>query len=165
MKENSIIYKPWIRNQIENHLIIQYFVTHIPASYVATILLIFYWSYEFFTNGFSSLSDWGNIVFLITSIFIIFETSKKDKYFQAFIAWVAIKGTLLIVCFLVMTVGTHSSIKYGESDALETFFLGFIWFPLIEFFPIIDKKQKLITLFRIILTVCIVTIGIYRNIW
>ena len=165
MTKNSIIDTPWMRNQVENHLIFQYFVKNIPALWLGIVLFFFYILFEVIDSGISELIFSDKIITIIIIPFVIFYLIKMDKFHQACIAWFSVKITLFFTCILLMTVGTISSIKAGGQDAIPNFLLGLTWFPLIEFFPRIDKKQKYITAFRIIFTVIIVIWGVNTGDW
>jgi len=53
----------------------------------------------------------------------------------------------------------------GQSDALPNFLLGFIWLPWLEFLPALERKQKLITICRLIASVPVVYMGEQSGCW
>lgn len=144
----EILEGPWIRPQVEGHLVLGLFARRIKLAWPWLVFSVAYSIYAFLLSG----KSLGNILFSDMGAyllpFVAIMMFKLPRYHQAAIFWCAVKFTGAIVSFLLITL---SFVKFlqGSPEGPLMLALGFILFPGIEFIPKAIPYQKIITMCRV----------------
>lgn len=157
---------PWLKKQVQGHLVFGVY-RYIPFILFFVPVMIFISGQDiFFSEDGFTIAALGDMVWgFVMAAFFIYLAFTISKYRQAIICWLAMKGSFGIAAFIMMTVGTFTSLSKNQSDALLIFLLGFIWLPWIEFVPMISRYQKIVTIMRLLLTVPLVYMGVQSGYW
>ena len=156
---------PWLRRQIETHLVFGPVSRYVPLGWLilaislASLLRGFFAVDKSFATYISSLID--KLIFIIVPIIM----SKMTRYNQAALGWIAVKFTLTLCSFLMIIVAFPVSYNRNQTDAIPNLLLGFIWFPWIEFIPKITLHQKHVTLGRVVLSIPAIYFGVKSGYW
>ncbi len=163
MKKISVkwLENPWLKNQVETHLIFQLFAKYIPFGFML-LAIVFANIWESNVNSSSIFTIFYNNIFFLIVIFIFFLLPRLQ---QATFGWIITKFVIGVLAFLIIVVGALSSWSAGKKDAVPNLLLGIIWLPLLEFFPKITAKQKYLTAARIILSIPVIYLGIHSGEW
>lgn len=158
----------WLKKQVEGHLVFGLIYKYVPLIFlggIASVLFAFWIIFDLKNNEslFPAIHD--IFLFVIMGVVCIYMSFQLSRYQQAIIGWFSIKGALGVAAFIVMIVGTLTSLSKHQADTLPNFLLGFIWLPWIEFIPAVVPYQKLVTLSRLILTIPVVYLGIQSGCW
>jgi hypothetical protein len=149
----SMLEAPWLRRQVETHLIFGFCSRTIPLALLFIALCIIYilysvWGFEgsWVANIFNNTEFF---FFIIVGLYML----KMPKYQQAAIGWWTVKGSLLLICITgAIGYGLVGFFK-GSPDAIYVTLMALTWFPCLEFIPSLTEKQKYITLARIMISI------------
>lgn len=147
---------PWLRKQVEGHLLFGLFSTKHRL----------FWSVFLLTSGllinilFHSLkkADYISLVFNIQTLLIIASVAYLTRFvgfYQAAIWWIASKLGFFFISFIFILTGVVNSIQ-GNNGSFLQIILGIVWLPSIEFHPIITRYQKVLSIFRFLVALLIV---------
>jgi len=156
---------PLAIRHVESHLVFGPLARHFPLAYVAFAIAFLSLLAGVFATGKPTGMYIGSIVdkpiFLLVP-FLIFRMTYRQ---QAIIGWIAVKITLGMVAFMLVTIGAGVSFREGKADALPNLFLGLIWIPGIEFIPKVTPHQRYVTLARIVLSIPCIYFGVKSGNW
>ena len=140
---------PWLRRQVETHLIFGPFSRHFGFGWIVVLF--------FAVNLASSISTslkaieiaglLDKVLFFAVSLVFL----KMSIYRQAAIGWWVTKIVLAFVCFLFLLAGLVGFFQH-KPDAIHEVIIALIWFPILEFIPCLQQRQKMITTFRVLVT-------------
>src|SRR2546423_13017720 len=131
---------PWLRRQVETHLVFGLFVRRLNLSWMFLALLVLTVLSAFDESWLVLFGRCASAGLLLLLWFPMFRMS---KYRQAVIGWFATKTTLAIT----------------SSDAIHVTLLALIWLPSIEFIPSLVEHQRFITIGRALLSVPLLLLG------
>ena len=160
-QEPSFLDEPWLRRQVETHLIFGLFARRLDFGWVLIslplVLLV------------SALGEsWGLLLgkTVTAGLFVFFFrlTLRMSRYRQAAFGWCVTKATLAMGSFLFL-LGSLVNFFRGEPDAIDLMLLGFIWFPGVEFASSIVSRQRYLTIARLLLSVLIIFLGMRAGRW
>ncbi|MBW2195374.1 MAG: hypothetical protein JRF37_07330 [Deltaproteobacteria bacterium] len=157
--------RPWLRRQVETHLVFGPISRTVSFAWLVLccgIAAVFYTLFS--TDMFSGLKI-GQIVDKLIFVIVPILLLKFPKFQQAAIGWIVTKFSLGLIALLFMTVASLLSLVKGQSDALPNFLVGVIWLPGFEFIPAVTRKQRYLSLARIILSIPVVYLGIQSGHW
>jgi hypothetical protein len=83
----------------------------------------------------------------------LFFLRRMSKYRQAALGWWISKATAAFWSFLLLIVGGLVGFFRGQPDAIYFTALALVWFPGPEFASHIGKRQRFLTLARIVVSV------------
>jgi hypothetical protein len=157
---------PRIRRLVENHLVFgpisKYFDVGwmlIPLGMVGLVCALLF-PPKFIL---AKIMSWYlPVMSVVAGIFVL---HKPNRYEHAFYGWIGTKGGMGICALMFIVVGAPVSALRGKSDALPNLLLGLIWLPWLEFLPTLERKQKLITICRLIASVPVVYMGCQSRHW
>jgi len=156
---------PFAIRQVESHLIFGPFSRHFPLAYLAFAIAILSLIAGFFATGKAIGQYIGSILDKLIFLFVPLLLVRMTYRQQAIVGWIAVKFTLGIVAFMMVTIGATVSFQRGQTDAWPNLFLGLIWIPGIEFIPKITPHQRYVTLARIILSIPCIYFGVKSGNW
>jgi len=144
---------PWLRKNIEGHLIFGPFVKRFPFGWVLLSFFILYFIWGFVATD-SALflrlvSNLDKLFFIIVAIYLL----KQPKYVQAAVGWCTAKLAGGLIAFVVLVAGGLVGFFREQPDAIHITLLAVIWLPGIEFVPSFTEKQKIITIGRILISI------------
>jgi len=146
----SMLDGPWLRRQVEAHLIFGPFSRHFGFAWIIV--------FAFAANLATSLSaplTIPEITLLLEKIFFLaisFLFLKISQYRQAAFGWCLTKATLAVLSFIMLLAGGVVGFFQHKPDAIYAVMLSIIWLPSLEFFLSLQQKQKLITIARLLVT-------------
>jgi hypothetical protein len=158
-EEPNTLDAPWLRRQVETHLIFGFLAHRLPFGWV-------------FGAGFALAA----LVLLyqgavLQALMVAFPIPlccprfvKMSRYHQAALGWWITKAILALFSFLFL-LGSLVNFFRGEPGAIDLMLLGFIWFPGIEFAPSLVSRQRYLTIARLLLSVVILFLGIRAGRW
>ncbi|MHC1727650.1 MAG: hypothetical protein AB9866_16880 [Syntrophobacteraceae bacterium] len=149
----SMLEAPWLKKQIETHLIFGFCSRKVPLAVLFIAVCIAYILYQVWSSNDSFLNQLINntefLFFLIVGTYML----RMPKYQQAAIGWWTVKGSLVLMCITgIIGYGLVGFFK-GSPDAMHVTLLALIWFPCLEFIPSLTEKQKYITIVRIVVSI------------
>lgn len=156
---------PGLIRQVETHLVFGPLSRHFPLGYIALAFVVaglvaaFFAQHQPVGQYIGSIAD--KLVFLIVPFLMLRATLRQ----QAIIGFLAVKITLGIAAFMMLSIGVPVSLQRHQSDALPLLFLGLIWLPSVEFLPSVTPHQKYVTLARLLLTIPCVYFGVRSGYW
>lgn len=146
----SMLDGPWLRRQVEEHLVFGPFSRHFGFGWIINA--------AFALNVISSLQaalTTTEIIQLLEKIFLLAMSLmflKVSRYRQAAIGWWLTNIMLVFLSFSMLLAGGLVGFFQQKPDAIHAVLISFIWFPSIEFIPSLQRKQKMITLARLLVT-------------
>ena len=156
----------WLKKQVEGHVVFGTIYRYVPCFLLGGVTLILVLVWNIFTSEGVALQTAADFIwYILIAGFFIYQAFILAKYQQAVICWLAIKVSFGIAAFVLLTVGTLTSLSKHQSDALPNFLIGVIWMPEIEFIPKMSQYQKYISVLRLLLTVPVVYLGIKSGYW
>lgn len=156
---------PWLRFQLESHLVLRLFVNDIALSLVVSAIFSLSLISTIITTKLTLLSTFSLAIDYFYYLLIIVILFKLTRYQQAAIAWILMKSVGALLSFILILFSMINFVKGMRADALIMLGLGLIWMPSIEFIPKITPKQKYITIARIILSIPLIVLGIQGGSW
>jgi hypothetical protein len=161
----SMLDAPWLKRQVETHLIFGYCSQQVPFALLFIGVCIVYIGYQLFTSGGSIpsrlLDNIEFLFFIIVGLYLL----KMPKYYQAAIGWWTVKGSLLLICSTgIIGYGLVGFFK-GSPDAMHITLLCLIWFPGLELIPKLTDRQKYITIARIVSSIPLVILWHQTGTW
>lgn len=147
---------PWLRQQVEGHLVFGLFSSHNKLFWSAIVLL----GGMIVNILFHSVNreDYISLIFNIQTLLIVVSVTylaRFSGFYQAAIWWVATKLGFFFISFIFLLTGIVNSMQ-GIKGALLQIVLGIVWLPSIEFHPIICRNQKILSIFRFLVALLII---------
>jgi hypothetical protein len=161
-KEPNLLDEPWLRRQVENHLVFGFFARRISFNWIIVPLLLLG---VVSTLGESWALIAGRAAFVGLILWLLRSAFKKSLYHQAAVWWCAAKAGLAITSFLVLLMGGLVGFFRGQPDAIHLTLLALVWFPSIEFLPSMVERQRYITIGRILVSIPLVILGSRAGGW
>lgn len=155
-EEPSFLEAPWLRRQVETHLVFGFFARRLALSWIWVSFLVLSVVSAF---GESWLVLLGRTASAGLFLLLWWPIFRMPQYRQAAIGWCAVKTTLAIGSFITLLVGGLVGSFRGQSDAIHLTALALIWFPSIEFLPRLVDHQRYITIGRVLLSLPLVILG------
>jgi hypothetical protein len=158
--EPSTLDAPWLRQQVETHLVFGFLARHLPFAWVlafGTALAV-----VFVLSRGATLQA---IELALCIALCLFFLRRMSKYRQAALGWWIIKVTAALCSFLLLIVGGLVGFLRARPDAIYVTALALVWFPGPEFVPIIGKRQRFVTLARIAVSVPLIYLGSQVGNW
>jgi hypothetical protein len=154
---------PWLRRQVETHLIFGPFSRHFGFCWIVVFLCAanLIRSTLMPLNG-VRVAEIVDQAFILAILLLLL---KMSVYRQAAVAWCVFKFTLAICCFAALIAGGLVGFFRQSPDAVHMTALSLLWFPVWEFLPRLKEKQKFITAFRILITPVIAYFGYQTGMW
>jgi hypothetical protein len=161
----SILEAPWLKKQVETHLIFGFCARNVPLGLLFSVLCVVYVVFDVLNSKSSFLVHLLNslepIFFIIAGLCLM----KMPKYQQAAIGWWVVKGSLFLVCTTTLVGYGLVGFFKGSPDAVHLTLLGLVWFPSIEFVPRLIEKQKFITIARISVSIPLLVLWHQTGTW
>ena len=161
-EEPSFLEAPWLRRQVETHLVFGFFARRLDLSW---ILLSFIVLGVVSALGESWLILLGRTASAALFLLVWWPIFRMPRYRQAAVGWCAVKAALALMSFITLLVGGLVGFFRGQSDATHLTVLALIWFPSIEFLPSLVNHQRFITLGRMLLSLPLVVLGSRAGGW
>jgi len=155
----AMVETPFLIRHVETHLVFGPQSRHFPVIYLAVVALIMFHVAAFFSIGeplgeylASQLTIGGiwNILMWLGSSWLFIRCSYRQ---QAIMGWIYFKLCSACIAFLTAILGGVLGLQEGRAEAWPFLFLGLIWFPSVEFIPIITPYQRYVSLLRITLSI------------
>ena len=146
--EPSTLDAPWLRQQVETHLVFGFLARRLPFAWVlaaGTALAV--------VLALSRGSTLQAIELALCIPLCLFFLRRMSTYRQAALGWWITKATAAICSFLLLIVGGLVGFFRGQPDAIYFTALALAWFPGPEFAPSIGEGQRFLTLARIAVSV------------
>lgn len=164
-KALEILDTPWLRRQVENHLV---FGPLSRGGIVAwSLVLLTVIVIKLLVEGVPNITAtnlvlYSNIIYASIVIYIFY---KMPTYHRAAALWCVIKFTLFILTFIMLVAGGLVGFFSGKPDAIHITVLALIWVPGIEFLARFSEKQKIITAIKILVSIPIVFFWYKTGTW
>lgn len=145
---NSIFDSPWIRKQVEGHLVCGLFKASRKSYWivlVAILYLILFYKVQS-TKDVTIVDLTFNTSHLVAIIGIIY-LAKFSHYHQAATCWFGMKLGFAMISFIFILMGAINVMREVD-NGVTLLILGIVLMPSLEFLPKIDSYQKLISIFR-----------------
>jgi len=163
MKENSEILNGmldslWIKRQVEGHIVFGLYASSKKILWISLVFL-FYLCILWLTSHPSQLEKTSvthyifqmpHLVILACLIYLAYFSD----YYQSAILWVATKSTLAFLGFAFLITGIVNFLR-ETNDWIALLMLSILWFPSFEFHPLVLKHQKILSVFRMLITILI----------
>lgn len=150
----KIFDSPWLRNQVKTHLFFGegkekyiYLVAIVTYVSMCTMFLVPQEKHDIFSVFMEPRVGAFSVVLVLAIIFGNYKTNA--------LLWAAIKFTVLFASFICILCGLINLLRDDPAD-IELIVLGLLWFPSLEFINIFTKRQKYITLTRVLVSVPII---------
>lgn len=146
----SMLDGPWLRRQVEGHLIFGPFSRHFGFGWIIVLgfALKVIASLQMSPTPAEIIQILENLFFLALSLMFL----KVSTYRQAAFGWCLSKFMLAVLCFLILLAGGLVGFFQHKPDAIHAVLISLIWFPSVEFIPSLQQKQKVITFARLSVT-------------
>ena len=161
----EILDTPWLRKNIEGHLIFGPFVNRFPFGWVFLSLFLLYFIWGFAATDralfLRFVSNLDKLFFIIIAVYFL----KQPKYVQAAIGWCIVKFAGGLIAFVCLIAGGIVGFFREQPDAIHITLLAIIWLPGIEFIPKFSEIQKFITIGRILASIPIFFLWYQTGTW
>ncbi len=161
-KEPSVLGEPWLRRQVETHLVFGFLSRRLSLSWIVVLfcaLSVLSTLGEAWPILLGRAASVGLILLVLSPIF------RQSRHRQAAIGWCAAKTALAATSFIVLLVGGLIGFFRGQADAIHLTLLALLWFPCVEFMSSIAPRQRLLTIARILLSIPLVIRGSRAGGW
>lgn len=150
---------PYLIRHVETHLVFGPQSRHFSVIYLVILAFILFHTTAFFSIG-EPLAEylasqltiggiWTMLTWLGPPLLLIRQTYRQ----QAIMGWILFKLLSGIFAFTIGIAGGILGLQEGRAEAWPMLFLALIWFPSVEFIPIITPHQRYVSLLRITLSI------------
>jgi hypothetical protein len=155
-EEPGLLESPWLRHQVEGHLVFGFFARRVDLGRVWLVVLAL--------GVVSAVGEsWLVLVGRSVSIGLLFLVSRPcfrmSRYNQAAIGWFATKVALGVMSFGLFFAGGLVGFFRGQPEAIHLTLLALIWCPTLEFIGALVRYQRLITVGRLLVSVPILVLA------
>jgi hypothetical protein len=142
---------PWVRRQVEGHLIFGFFARRAPFGWVIVALAVV-WIASALNRPWWVLAERS-----VLAVIIILASARwilrLPLYRQAAFGWWISKITLAVGAFLVLLVGGFVGFFRGTPEAPYLTLLALLWVPSVEFLRSVVPHQRWLTLGRLLASI------------
>ena len=160
--EPSFLDEPWLRRQVETHLVFGFLARRLSLSWIVVPFLALSVVSTFGEAWPILLGRTGYVGLILLVLSPIF---RQSRYRQAAIGWCATKTALAATSFIVLLVGGLIGFFRGQADAIHLTLLALLWFPCVEFMSSIAPRQRFLTIARVMLSIPLVILGTRAGGW
>ena len=157
---------PWLRRQVEGHLVFGFFARRVAFGWAFAALLLLGVVVTLVESVLAK--SWLILLGQIASaglLVLLFWPFLRLSRYQPAIGWWSVKVVVGLLSFVAFFVGGFIGFIRGHPDAIHLTLLALVWAPSIEFAPSLVAHQRLITLGRLVLSVPLVILGSRAGSW